>query len=303
MKNLIVPRSDALVYPSELEVYDNVLYEAKAAELLARQVFPLKTDDPEWAEVIGYDVLSRSGLAKVFNMLANDIPLVDVDITRHFQNVHSIVSGWQITLNELRADRGVGRSPDIQKANTARRFIAGQENTLSFTGDAGWGIEGLFSITGRREEAATGNFGGGTTHWSTATDTEGGVLISHIRQARARIQALDGYEAQCLILSSANYEVLVGTFMSNRYDLTAMGFLKQTGWFPGGIYASSTIPNDRLAVIDNRSDQMQLAIPMDLYRHDPYANGPFSTVVAVEERYGGLLVRFPLAISIVTGIN
>ena len=300
---MMTGRSDALVYPTELQVYDNVLYEAKEAELLARQVFSLKTDDPEWVEYIGYDVLSRSGMAKVFNILSDDIPLVDVDITRRFQKVYSLVSGWAITEQELRAARAVGRQPDVQKAATARRFIATQENALTFLGDATWGIEGLYTMTGRQEAAVSGTFASGSTRWATAKDTEGGVMVSHIRQARELVQALDGYEAQCLVLSAVQYERLVGTFMSDRYDLTVMGFLKQTNWFPGGIYASSLIPNDRLAVIDNRPDQMQLAIPMDLYRHPPYQSGPFRTIIPVEERYGGLLVRFPLAISIRTGID
>jgi len=296
MKKGLGVRTDTVLYPRDLQSIDSTLYQPKESELIARRVFSLKTDDPEWAETIGYDKQTRAGSAAILNLMASNLPFVDVDVTRAIQRVHTLATAWKLRFAEVEAARAAGKQLEPAKAAAARRYMAAEENSLAFNGDSGFNILGVFTSTDRLETSATNG------DWDTLGETDGPKIVADIRKGRMAQNKLDGFDTQVLILSSENYEYL-GYFMSDRYDITVLEYLRKVNWFPGGIYASSEISSTKIAMLDNRPEQVQLSIPKDMERLDPWKDSPFSTVIPVFQRISGLVVRFPQCISVVTGIQ
>lgn len=125
----------ATIEARDLEAIDNIIYEPKTEELTARSVFPQKYDVNEGAESYSYDVMTRSGAAKVIANGADDLPLVDVDMVRKSVPIYSIGVGLSYTVQDLRAARMQGTTVDTAKAATVRRAIAEKENSIAFRGE------------------------------------------------------------------------------------------------------------------------------------------------------------------------
>jgi hypothetical protein len=298
---MLMMRADALIYPADLVNIDKRIYTVPESDLIQRTVFAPKTDDPEWCEVIGYDTQTRTGAARLMNTIATDFPLVDVDIERKTQKVHELVSGFSLRRAELLAARGLGKDIDATKADAARRVMSVEEGNIVWNGNAEFNIQGLLTWTNRLETAATKAFTATTTHWHAASEDEGNVIVAHIRQAVHAQTVLNGVSPKALLLAKANVEYL-GYFMSAERNMTVREYLAQAGWFPQGIFSSTEFPEDRFAVIDTLPEHIQLSIPQDLLRLDPFPVSPFTTIIPVDERLAGLVVRMPQCISIITGI-
>jgi len=119
----------------DLEVIDNTLYTPKYEELTARQILDVKSDVAEGAETYAYNVMTRSGVAKILGNNSDDIPLVDSDMRRVFQHIYSIVTGFTYTVQEQRQAQLTGTSVDASKAGIARRAVSEKENRLTWIGE------------------------------------------------------------------------------------------------------------------------------------------------------------------------
>lgn len=67
----------------DLQEIDKVIYQAPQEELVARTMFNVKTDINPGAETYAYNVMTRSGAAKIIANGADDLPLVDIDMKRY----------------------------------------------------------------------------------------------------------------------------------------------------------------------------------------------------------------------------
>ena len=68
----------------DLQAIDKVIYQAPQEELVARTMFNVKTDINPGAETYAYNVMTRSGAAKIIANGADDLPLVDIVINHQF---------------------------------------------------------------------------------------------------------------------------------------------------------------------------------------------------------------------------
>lgn len=281
----------------DLEQIDNTLYEPKAEELTARTVFPLKTDIHPGAETYGYNVMTRSGAAKIVANGADDIPLVDTDITRQTAKIYSIMAAFHYTQQELRANQLAGMSVDATKAATVRRAIAEKENKIAWIGDADYGIVGVVNAPGIQVEAvAQGK--SGSTKWKDKTSEE---IVEDCRKLRAKITVLPGYGSANLILAvpPAQFEELNRRY--SDYDArTIMRVIEENKWFTKivrvpDLAGAGTSKSDSLLILNNDPETTQLVIPMDLTRYPEEYKFP-RVKVPCEERCGGVIIRFPYAI-------
>jgi hypothetical protein len=301
-------RNDATaVYfrPLDLEAIDRTLYEPKYEELTARRILNLKTDVAPGAETYAYNVMTRSGVAKILANNADDIPLVDIDMRREFQRIYSIVTGFRYTVQEQRAAAMTGTSVDTAKAGVARRAVAEKENRLAWSGDADYNIKGLINATGIQIENVPQNTGATSTKWANKTGEE---IVEDVRIIRANITVLPGHgDSANLILGipPEQYEILARRY--NEFDpRTILEVIRSRNWFRDIVRAPElkgvgTGSTDSLLVFDSSPEVVQLLLPMDMTRHDPEWKFP-SWKFAVEERCGGCVIRYPMAISRGDGI-
>ena len=287
----------------DLEAIDSTLYAPKEEELLARTLFNVKTDVDPGAEQYSYDVIKRSGAAKILAPGADDIPLVEVDMERNTLKIYSIATGFKVSIQEMRQVRlTAGMSIDTTKAGVARRVVAEKENKLAFVGDSNYNISGLLNTTGIQSDLVDNTGTGDTTEWVNKTGLQ---IIADIRQARAKVDKLPGHTADTLVLPSEHYEML--QIPVSEYDTRPiMDYLMNVGWFStieksDDLVGAGTGDSDSFVVMDTNPEVVELLVPMDITRHEEEYAFP-NMKVPVEERTGGLIIRYPMAICRADGI-
>lgn len=301
MKDILgnrVERKDEMLLERDLEEIDDVLYEPKEEELIVRTFLSTYTDIPEHAETYMYDRYERQGSAKRSAAGADDVPYVDNDKERISQKVISIENGFKIEKQELRAARANNRNVDTEKAETARRFVAENENDLVFLGDSNLNVPGLVNADGINTYDVPEDSDADGPAWEFKTGQE---IIADIREARAKVNKEDGYSADTLILPSTQYEMLAKPY--NDYNSeTIMTYLMQQGWFDQILeisYLEGADPdgsNDCGLILDTASSNMQLGLSIDFQREEPYRLPNGSYQVRTEERTCGLILRRPKAV-------
>lgn len=287
----------------DLEALDNTLYTPKYAELKARSVMDLKTDIPAGAETYAYDVMSRSGVAKIIGNSSDDVPLVDIDMRRESSRIYSIVTAYRVSVQELRAAQMTNYPVDSAKAGVARRAVAEKENNLVWIGDPDYNIKGLVNMTGIQTTSVSAG-AGGDTEWSGKTGAE---IVEDVRRTRSLITILPSMADAPLTLAlpSAAYEE-AGKRYSDIDPRTVLEVIRSYNWFDEiisvpDLSGKGTAGSNCMLIFDAAMENMQLVLPMDLMRHEPEWKYPHYKFV-VEERCGGALVRFPMTIARGDGI-
>lgn len=295
-------RGDALIRPQDLNAIDKRVYEPHASELKARSIFDLKTDIPAGAKTYSYDVMTRSGAAKILAPGATDVPLVDADLTEETVKIYSIAAAFNITVQEVREAQMAGRPIEVTKADTVRKAIAEKENQIAFSGDKTHGIKGLTDSVGIQVYATPKNEADASTKWKDKTGKE---IVADIRKAKNMINKLNGHEADTLLLTPDSNEELEKTF--NEYtQQSVLEYIKSQNWFKrietiNDLKGKGLAGTDCFVVLDSSPDVVQLGIPLDIMRHPQEYAFP-NTKVPFEERTTGLIVRYPMAICRADGI-
>lgn len=295
-------RGDALIRPQDLNAIDKRIYEPHASELKARSIFNLKTDIPAGAETYSYDVMTRSGVAKILAPGATDVPLVDADLDRHTVNVYSIAAAFNISVQEVRQSLMAGKSIDVTKVDTVRKAIAEKENQIAFRGEKKYGIKGLTDAVGIQVYVVPQNEAKTSTYWKDKTGKE---IVDDIRKAKNMVNKLNGHEADTLLLTSDSFEHLEKTF--NEYtQQTVLEYIKSQNWFKrietvNDLCEKGLAKSECFVVLDSSPSVVELGIPMDIVRHPQEYAFP-NTKVPFEERTTGLIIRYPMAICRADGI-
>lgn len=295
-------RGDALIRPQDLNAIDKRIYEPHASELKARSIFALKTDIPAGAETYSYDVMTRSGVAKILAPGATDVPLVDADLERHTVNVYSIAAAFNISVQEVRQAQMSGKGIDVTKADTVRKAIAEKENQIAFSGEAKYKIKGLTDAVGIQVYATPNNEADTSTKWK---DKSGKEIVADIRKAKNMINKLNGHEADTLLLTPDSFEELEKTF--NEFtQQSVLEYIKSQNWFKrietvNDLAKKGLAGSECFVVLDSSPSVVELGIPMDVTRH-PQEHAFPNTKVPFEERTTGLIIRYPMAICRADGI-
>ncbi|MFJ6210589.1 DUF2184 domain-containing protein [Lysinibacillus sp. NPDC092081] len=295
-------RGDALIRPQDLNAIDKRVYEPHASELKARSIFNLKTDIPAGAKTYSYDVMTRSGAAKILAPGATDVPLVDADLTEETVKIYSIAAAFNISVQGVREAQMSGRPIDVTKADTVRKAIAEKENQIAFSGDKIHRIKGLTDSVGIQVYATPNNEGGTSTKWKDKTGKE---IVADIRKAKNMINKLNGHEADTLLLTPDSFEELEKTF--NEYtQQSVLEYIKSQNWFKrietvNDLAKKGLANSECFVVLDSSPDVVELGIPLDIMRHPQEYAFP-NTKVPFEERTTGLIIRYPMAICRADGI-
>lgn len=301
MKNQF--RNDGLITPQDLNAIDKRIYEPNESELKARKVFAVKSDIPAGAETYSYDVITRSGAAKILAPGASDVPLVDADLKRHTVNIYSIAAAFNISVQEVRQAQMSGRPIEVTKADTVRKAIAQKENQITFNGDEKYNIKGITNATGVQVFAVPQNKGGSSTQWKDKTGEE---IINDLVDAKGKVDKLPGHEADTLLLTTDAKLLLQKKVFNEFTKQTALQYLQSEGFFKTietieDLTGKGLNDTDCFVVFDSSPSVVELGIPMDITRHPQEYAFP-NTKVPFEERLAGLIIRYPMAICRADGI-
>ena len=295
-------RNDGLITPQDLNAIDKRIYEPHESELKARKVFAVKSDIPAGAETYSYDVITRSGAAKILAPGASDVPLVDADLERHTVDIYSIAAAFNISVQEVRQAQMSGRPIEVTKADTVRKAIAQKENQIAFSGEEKYKIKGITNATGVQVYAVPQGEKGSTS-WAEKTGEE---IVNDIIDAKGKVDKLPGHEADTLLLTTDAKLLLQKKVFNDFTKQTAIQYLTAEGFFKTietveDLAGKGLNDSDCFVVLDSSPSVVQLGIPMDITRHPQEYAFP-NTKVPFEERTAGLIIRYPMAICRADGI-
>lgn len=299
MKTIIGSREDALFNSGDLESLDLKVYEEFKPKAIVRDFCDIKTDDPPYAEYVSYDFYNLVGTVNtaIYNWGAGGaIPVVDAKTTRKTNKVVSLVKGFTLNPQELRAARGLGKNLDTVKGAVVAYHIARAENELFFLGDTNTGHLGIFNFDATREVASLAG------SWDSAA---GSVIISDLRKSVATITNTDGVDPSklALVCNSGDRENL-NKFVADANPVrTVKEALEAFGWFPAGIYFSETVTGGKAAVLSTQPEHIQLSVPLNIARMDQIIVQPNGAIqVNYEERCAGAIIRYASSVAILTGL-
>lgn len=300
--------NETIFFSRELESIEARLYEVKLTELKYRTYIPVSNRDNPGAETITYRMMTKVGMAIVISDYADDIPRADVLGEEFTQKVRSIGASIGFSMQEVRAASFAGKSLDTSKADAARRAIREKESDIAWNGDANFGLIGLLGNENLPFIATPTGAGGFL--WSQKTPDE---ILNDIRLMTSGIreQSKGIHNGNTLLLPIEQYDIIAQTPRSSTSDLTILEFVTKPGnsfglatidWLPTELkdrFIGGT--KDGALMYERDSEVVEQRIPMELITYPVQVIG-LENIINMEARNGGVVVRYPLAFTIMTGI-
>jgi hypothetical protein len=312
-------RFDAVLLRKEdLLAIENVLYEAKKEELVARQFLNVNTNFPPYAMEIGYDWFDVAGSAKILaaGASAKDVPFVGEKGGRETMKVYSIATGIRYTKAErmaAQARNALGKGPQISldttRVATARRFVAEMENKLAFVGDASHNIKGILNHPGiTAEDVAASGTGANDAAKRLWANKAPKLILKDLLAGKKKVEQGNIFKARVLILDSDHYNALLEPY-SDYSPMTVLSWLQKEGAYFEKIVVTNSIASTVnglnvgcFVILDNAPEIVELAVPMDLTLGEPVYDLLGTSEQVVEERTAGCIIRHPAAIYVGKGI-
>ncbi|MBN2157917.1 MAG: encapsulin [Spirochaetes bacterium] len=311
-------RQDALLRKEDLLAIENILYETKKDELVARTIAKINDRYPSYANEIGYDWYTRRGSAKIIAAggSAKDVPFVGEDGGRETMKVFTIATGIKYTKSErmaFQAKSALGKGPavpiDTIRVATARRYVAETENRLFFVGDASYGISGLLNKSGITSEDVAASGAGATDPdkrlWANKTSAQ---KLDDLLKAKESLEGDGLFKARILVLAPISRLKLIKPY-SEQSPMTIQKWLESEGMYFDKIVESRAMLStynglgaNAFCMLDNDPEVIELTVIEDLVLGDPVYDILGDSEQAVTERTAGAIIRHPSAIYVGKGI-
>jgi hypothetical protein len=220
--------------------------------------------------------------------------------------VKSIGASYGYSMQEIRAAMFVGRSLTQRQANATRRANDQKVNKLAWFGDNGSNILGLTNNPNIPAASVPADGTGASTLWVNKTPDQ--ILRDMNQLSNGIVGLTNGVEMpNTLILPIDQYTLISSTPRSANSDTTILEYFIQNNPFittvdwvpelkgagPGGV--------DIMIAYEKNPDKLTMEIPMPFTQYPPQERG-LEFIVNCESRYGGIIIYYPLSLSIGEGI-
>lgn len=296
---------ETIFFERELEKIKSKTYDKKYPELKIRKLVPVNSDVDPGADTITYWQYDSVGMAKIVESYAKDFPRVDVRKKQFSSIVHSLGASYGYSIQEIRKARMAGTPLEQRRANTARKAVMQAEDEFGAKGDAKSGLNGLFTNPNTTEYVLPNGAGGFKTFVSKTPDE---ILADLNGMVNTPVDITNGVETiDTLLMPIAQYTLISSTARSANSDTTILQYFMRNNPFIQnvdhyyklkGLGAGAT---DRMFGYRRDPDVMTLEIPQDFEQFAPQEDG-MEFVVYCHERFGGVIIYYPLATIFADGI-
>lgn len=302
----------SVFFARELDYVKTRSYDVEYPEMTALALFPVSNEVPEGAETFTYYSYDRTGMAKIINNYATDLPRADVKGKPVTGYVKSIGDSFGYSVQEMRASRMTGKSLDVRKGQAARYAVDYTANRIAWAGDKEHGLVGILSDDNDIPK------------YVLSTVTVGGVEKTEFRykdadQILEDINGMQKYVSRItknvekpdtLCLPSHVY-IDLATRRIPDTETTVLKFILDHAPYlkeireANELQAESTDINPTGSnvgfLFTNSEDKLSLEIPMPFYQY-PIQEKGLEVEVPCEERVAGMVIYYPLSALIVEGI-
>lgn len=311
--------NESAFFARELEHIKARTYDKLYPEYKAQRLVPVETDAGSGAESITYRQFDNVGVMKVIANYADDLPRADVYGKEFTTPVRSLGGSYGYNVQEIRNAIQAGRPITQRKANAVRQAYEQIVNRIGWfarsTDPTYGGLTGL--LYAPNLTTATAHTGATTSkvRWDDGKNADE-ILKDLNDTVNGVIELTKGVEVpDTVLLPIAQYTLIATTARSATSDTTILEYFKRNNpiirnveWVnelkdvsplpsaPGGAGTG-----DLMVVYRRSTDKLGFQIPQ-MFEMFPAQERNLEFVVPAHARNGGVVVYYPLSISILEGI-
>lgn len=263
----------------------------------ARRI-PVDTSANAFAPSVTFFSQDVVGQAKFINAKGDDIPLVNIGMTKFEQGIHDAGLGYSFSLMEIGSAQQMNRILTSEGAMAAREGYEQLVDETAHVGNEVLGVEGLFNTTGITTIAAPKTFKNSTP--LEVLSVINGALTAILSESK-------GIEhADTIVLPIDEWAYIVETPVSSTNSTTILEYIQKSNVYTAKTKRPLMIESDhRLTgkMVVYRRDPLvvKLHMPMPLTFIPPQAKG-LEIVTYGMFRFAPVNIRRPGAMRYVTGI-
>lgn len=290
----------AIFFEKELEHQKSRTFDIKFPELKARTLLPVDTSAGPGAESIKYDQFDQVGMAKLISSYADDLPRADVRAREFISPVKSLGASYGWSIQEVRAAAEAGKSLVDRKTRAARRSMMSKENFLAWFGDADAGCVGFINNPNIISVTLPNDGTGPSILWSTKTPDQ--ILRDLNLMATSIHETSKGVESpDTLLLDLSHFNLIFTTRITDtdisigKWFLDNSPHIKNIDWLDE-LKTAGSGGTSRMMAYKRSPDNLTLEIPVDFEQFPAQERG-LELIVPVHQRFGGVLIYYPLSVA------
>lgn len=303
----------SIFFARELDYIKTETYDIEHPEMTALVLFPVSSEVPEGAESFTYYSYDKTGMAKIINNYATDLPRADVKGEPHTGYVKSLGDSYGYSVQEMRASKMAGKSLDARKGESARYAMDYAVNKIAWAGDKKHKLMGILSedndIPKYVLSSVTGEDGKEHTEFKYKNADQ---ILDDINGMQAYTSRLTkNVEKPDTLVLPANVYIDLSTRRIPDTETTVLKFILDHAPYlkeireANELQAESTDINPTGSnvgfLFTNSEKKMTLEIPMHFYQY-PLQEKGLEIEIPCEERVAGMVIYYPLSALIVEGI-
>lgn len=297
--------NEGVIFARQLEYVESRVYEVKYPTLMARELFPVDYSVPSGAETYTYRMYDHQGAFNLITNYSDDFRRVNTTGTEATGKIHSFGASVEYSVQDLRAAAMAGLPLQDHEMRAARRASEQKLDDIVLNGEANGNLFGVLTHP-NIPSAAVPNGAAATPQWSTKTPAE--IYADLVDIVTDMVELTKGVEAPTdIILPIAQYNLINDTKLDSGTDTTILQFFLRNNqyiqrvrsWYKlAGAGAGAT---DVMIAYRNDPEVMEIVIPNEFETFPPQPKN-MSFNIPCHARFGGVRVRYPLAVSIRTSI-
>lgn len=289
------------------------VYATKYPELDYASIIPVDTSAGEWSKTVTYYSSDRAGRARWINGNGKDIPVVNMNRTKHETGVETAGIGYDYGFEEVNQARMLGIALESEGAAAASRASEEMIYETLLNGDTGKSMEGLFNYTGVPTVTVAADGTGSSTLWADKTPDQilrdVNDLVAGVHSATNTVEMAD-----TLLLPFERFNTIASKRLTDT-DTTILAFLRANNVYtaqtnqPLNIRGLRGLTNPtggspasaRMIAYRRAMDVLKAHLPMP-HRFLPVQVEGLQFTIPGVFRFGGLDIRLPKAVRYGDGI-
>ena len=302
----------SVFFARELDYIKAQSYDVEYPELTALTLFPISNEVNPGAETVTYYSYDKTGVAKIINNYATDLPRADVKGKPTTGYVKSVGDSYGYSVQEMRASRMAGKSLDVRKAEAARYAIDFELNRIAWAGDKDNNLVGILSPENDIPLYVVPEGTSGKTSWTDKTAEE---ILADLKEMQKQVaRTTKNVERPDTLVLPADVHIEISTKQIPNTGYTVKKFLLENAPYLKDIVSAAELQADALetnpyaeqgknVALLFKKDARKLTIehPLPFYQYPLQTKG-LEVVVPCEARTAGAIIYYPLSALIAVGL-
>lgn len=296
----LLDSGESIFFQRELEHIKAKSYDVLYPELKSRALIPVSREAGPGAETITYYQYDMSGFAKVVANFADDLPRADVKGLPFSSPVKTLGASYGYNIQEIRAAKMAGKPLEQRRADAAKRAILQKESAVAWSGETASGLPGLLSNANIGSYTVPNDGTGSSKLWTTKSADQ--ILRDMNEIVNKVVDDTKGvFAADTLLLPIAQHTLAATKRIGVDSNMTVLKFfmetnptIKQVEWVnemkgagTGGVDVMLAYKKDPMVLTQEVCSDFEALEPEK--RNLEY-------VIDCIERFGGVIVYYPLAV-------